>query len=171
MSGHVIRGGRHFVEFAVNSNAENAHAHLGIIRPVSLTNAIGLEANWGGGVYPTNVSTTYKSAVAEKLRSQRTAKWGDSNIHCCTYYCDHGRCYWADWNNQNIYSSEWQGREGLTRSGTIGLLLDLNEGTLSVFKNGRLLGVLKNGLDGEYCWFVAVSSTYTIRLAKGKAPE
>ena len=157
MSGHAMRGGRQAVEFTIAS----AFVHLGIIRPVSLTDGIDLEADWRGSVYPTTVSSSNKPAVAEKLRYQRTVKWGDSNVHCCAYYCYDGHCYWTDWNNGDY--SEWQGSERLTGSGTR-LLLDLEEGTLSVFKNGRRLGVMKDGLGGEYVWFVSVYSPCTIRV-------
>ena len=67
--------------------------------------------------------------------------------------------------------SRWQGHEGLEESGTIGLLLDLNEGNLSVFKNGRRLGVMKDGLNGEYCWFVTARSACMISMSKGRAPS
>ena len=70
--------------------------------------------------------------------------------------------YWTNWNNEKVIS-EWQGREGLGESGTVGLLLDLNKGTLSVFKNGRLLGAMKDGLGGEYVWFVSVYRSCSIR--------
>ncbi|EJK76598.1 hypothetical protein THAOC_01629, partial [Thalassiosira oceanica] len=90
--------------------------------------------------------------LAEKLRSQRTAKWGEGSVHSCSYDCDDGRCRSTDWGNENC-SSDWQGCEGLPGSGTIGMLLDLDKGTLSVFKNGRRLGAMKEGLSGEYCWF------------------
>ena len=36
--------------------------------------------------------------------------------------------------------------EGLSPLYKIGMLLDLNEGTLSVYKNGRRLGLMKRGL-------------------------
>ena len=67
--------------------------------------------------------------------------------------------------------SDWQGRERLGESGTIGLLLDPDEGTLSVFKNGRRLGLMKEGLGGEYVWFVSVYSTCTISISKGRVPS
>ena len=165
MSGHAMRGGRHFVEFTLTKNEGEPLIDLGVIRPVSLTNGIGLEADWGGSVVPVDVSSSWKSAVAEKLRSQRTAKWVDSNINCCTYYCDNGNCNCTDWNNEQDYS-DWQRHEELGASGTIGLLLDLDEGTLSVFKNGRRLGVMKDGLGGEYVWFVTVASHCTIHVKK-----
>ncbi|EJK67301.1 hypothetical protein THAOC_11689 [Thalassiosira oceanica] len=72
VSGHVMRGGRHFVEFTINAD-RYAFVDLGVIRPVSLTN----EADWMGSVDPVYVLSCYKHAVSEKLRSQRTTRWGD----------------------------------------------------------------------------------------------
>ena len=60
---------------------------------------------------------------------------------------------------------------GVERDWNFGLLLDLNEGTLSVFKNGRRLGVMKDGLGGEYVWFASVCSPCTISMAKGRDPN
>ena len=168
--GHVMRVGRHFVELSITIGERRNIVNLGVIRPVSLTDAIDLEADWEGSVHPVTVSSIYEPAVSEKLRSQRTSRWGDSNVHCCTYYCYNGRCSWTDWDNYKGYS-RWQGHEGLEESGTIGLLLDLNEGNLSVFKNGRRLGVMKDGLNGEYCWFVTARSACMISMSKGRAPS
>ena len=176
MSGHVMRGGRHFVEFAIANHVQSGqNICLGVIRPVSLTNSIDLEADWEGTVNPLNVSSSFKPAVAIKLRNQRTAKWRgrDSNVHCCAYYCGNGRCIWTDWHthwNDVGRHSDWQGSESLEGSGTVGLLLDLGEGTLSVFKNGRHLGVMKDGLSGEYCWFVTAYKA-GISVSRGRAPN
>ena len=47
MSGHVMRGGRHFVEFSITNAERNMFfVHLGVIRPVSLINGIDLSADW-----------------------------------------------------------------------------------------------------------------------------
>ncbi|EJK43822.1 hypothetical protein THAOC_37695 [Thalassiosira oceanica] len=173
VTGHVMRGGRHFVEFAITNNDDQYPpcVHLGVIRPVSLTNGIDLGADWWGSVDPARVASLYKPAVSEKLRSQRTAKWGDSDIHCCGYFCSSGRCEVTDWDT-NVTYSEWHGHEGLDGSGTIGLLLDLDEGTLSVFKNYRRLGVMKRGgLSGEYCWFVSAYSSCVISISNRRAPN
>ena len=171
-----MRGGRHLVEFTFTDD-EQGIVNLGVIRPVSLTNDIDVEAEWRGQVYPFLITSRIKPAVAEKLRSQRTARWGHSNVHCCSYHCSAGSCNWTDWDNERSYerssSSNWPGREGFwAESGTIGLLIDLNEDTLSVFKNGRRLGVMKDGLGGEYVWFVgAARSACTISMSKGRAPN
>ena len=175
MSGHVMRGGRHVVEFAITNHEQwTQFIFLGVIRPVSLTNGIDLR-DWDGcsgrRVTPAMISSHYKPAAAEKLRSQRTAKWGDSNVHCCAYLCENGQCDWTDWDNARRQNLNWQGNEGLGSSGAVGLLLDLDEGTLSVFKDGRRLGVMKDGLDGEYCWFVTAYSGCEVSILKGKAPK
>ncbi|EJK63883.1 hypothetical protein THAOC_15435, partial [Thalassiosira oceanica] len=159
VSGHVMRGGSHFVEFEIENDEQMSRIRIGVVRPVSLTDGIDVEADWEGMVNPVAVSSDYKSAVAEKLRSQRTAKWGESTVHCCTYNCNSGRCCWSDWNTEPGVS-DWQGSERLGGSGTIGMLLDLNEGTLSVFKNGRRLGAMTEGLGGEYCWFVTAGMDF-----------
>jgi len=175
MSEHVMRGGRHRVEFAITSHEhDRKFILLGVIRPVSLTNGIDLR-DWDGcsgrRVTPAMISSHYKPAAAEKLRSQRTAKWGDSDVHCCAYLCENGQCDWTDWDNARRQNLNWQGNEGLGSSGAVGLLLDLDEGTLSVFKDGRRLGVMKDGLDGEYCWFVTAYSGCEVSILKGKAPK
>ena len=59
----------------------------------------------------------------------------------------------------------------MVREGSIGLMLDLGEGTLSVYKNGRRLGVMGEGLDGEYCWFVSVLAACKIRMSKKNREE
>ena len=167
---HVMRGGRHFVQFTVTLNEEDACFNMGVIRPVSLANGIDLLADWEGIVNPVTVSSSRKPSLAAKLRSQRTTRWGDSEVHCCAYRCDYGYRSLTNWETPSDVS-EWQGHEELTGNGTIGLLLDLDAGTLSVFKNGRRLGVMKDGLSGEYVWFVSVFSACTISLTKGRAPN
>ncbi|EJK52711.1 hypothetical protein THAOC_27991, partial [Thalassiosira oceanica] len=122
VSGHVMRGGRHFVEFAITYVFDRyvPNVYLGVIRPVSLTNGIDLGADdWGWSVDPVYVASRHKPAVSEKLRSQRTSRWGDSDIHCCGYYSYDGRCEGTDWDTGET-DDEWHGREGLDGSGTIG---------------------------------------------------
>ena len=66
----------------------------------------------------------------------------------------------------------WEGAEGAEEGDTIGLLLDLDEATLSVYKNGRKLGVMASGLTGVYCWAVSMGSEGdSIRIASTAMPE
>ena len=41
----------------------------------------------------------------------------------------------------------------------IGMTLDLDAGTLIVFKDGQRVGIMKRGLSGEYCWFIKGEAT------------
>ena len=60
--------------------------------------------------------------------------------------------------------------EDLSGSYTIGMLLDfLDEGTLSVYKNGRKLGVMKRGLAGQYCWVVSMAVGTRVTIKRGSA--
>ena len=38
----------------------------------------------------------------------------------------------------------------------IGLLLDLDQGSMTVYKNDERLGVMATGLSGEYSWAVSL---------------
>ena len=54
----------------------------------------------------------------------------------------------------------WEGKERThDTSFKIGMVLDLDEGTLGVFKNDRRLGTMKTHLSGEYCWVFSFGST------------
>lgn len=57
-------------------------------------------------------------------------------------------------------NSLWPGSQSANFSDRVGLLLDLNAGTLSVFKNDELLGEMRAGLSGPYCWAVDFRAHY-----------
>lgn len=54
---------------------------------------------------------------------------------------------------------DWEGMEESQEEGSfkIGFVLDLDEGTLDAYKNGRRLGTMMTRLTGEYCWVVQLS--------------
>ena len=102
----------------------------------------------------------------ESFVDARTERWGSNNIHCCAYSCYEGEYHWSDWadggNREN-----WADMRDMEADGTIGLLLDLDEGTLTVYMNGSRLGVMKEGLSGEYSWFTSVSNANSVRIERG----
>ena len=75
-----------------------------------------------------------------------------------------GTCYTSDWNgSENTLNALGkfggvitQGMKDISDGDVIGMLLDLDEGTLSIYKNGRKLGIIENGLAGSYCWVVSL---------------
>ena len=50
------------------------------------------------------------------------------------------------------------------------MLLNLDEGTLTVYKNNRRLGVMKDGLSESYCWYVSASVGDAITIKRGEPP-
>ena len=59
--------------------------------------------------------------------------------------------------------------EGCGTGDTIGMLLNLEEGTLTVYKNDRRLGVMKNELFGGFCWYVCVQRDDAVAI-QGSIP-
>lgn len=100
--------------------------------------------------------------------AQRTDDWGDGNVHACEYRSDSGRMYWTNWNDEE----EGSDRQSLLSSRhvgtTIGMLLNLDEGTLTVYKNNRKLDVMKDGLSGPYCWYTTVSNEDSVAIKKAR---
>ena len=61
--------------------------------------------------------------------------------------------------------------QGYRTGDVLRLLLDCDAGTLTVKKNGTLLGVaVTSGLTGDLCWAVAVHTAERVRI-KAVDPE
>ena len=98
-----------------------------------------------------------------------------NNINdCCMYYTMNGVSYssnWSDPTDDIISDRNWEGLENMSSNGEVGLLLDLDEGTLSVYKNRRKLGVVKSGLAGQYCWVVSMYQGAQVTIKRGIPPS
>lgn len=91
-----------------------------------------------------------------------------------------GVCYSSDWkckpsryddSDEDItWTTSWDEIESFTSGDVIGMLLDLDEGTLSVYKNGQKLGVMKRGLAGPYCWMTTISKGFSVTIKRGTIP-
>ena len=72
---------------------------------------------------------------------------------------------------------DWDGRQAARQGDRIGLLLDLEEGTLTVYKNGERLGVISREMQGRFCWAAYWCPTYsmsegeTVRIARKPVPQ
>ena len=76
------------------------------------------------------------------------------------HYVD-GHCFYNTYGGQcyNTYGRiDWEGRQAATEQGDrIGMLLDLDQGSMAVWKNGERLGVMQSeGLTGPLCWAALV---------------
>jgi hypothetical protein len=66
-----------------------------------------------------------------------------------------GHCFYTAYSGfryPDMHS--WEGVQSATEGDRIGLLLDLDQGTMTVYKNDERLGVMATGLSGEYSWAV-----------------
>jgi hypothetical protein len=51
---------------------------------------------------------------------------------------------------------DWEDMQGAKNGDRIGMLLDLDQGSMTVYKNDERLGVMATGLSGTYCWGVGL---------------
>ena len=72
----------------------------------------------------------------------------------------HGHCFYNAFDGSlhgGRIPGEWEGMQGADKVGdVIGLLLDLDQGCMTVYKNDVRLGVMMMGLSGEYSWAVSL---------------
>ena len=166
INNHEMRTGRHYVTFNVTGVRGDIYpVDFGVIRPVR-----NLDKKILHDFDPLNKKDSiFDPSCYEKnheyrklLLADKTDEWGD-NLHICSYNSREGKCFFSNWNDNddwddgdNWKGDDWEGMEPapVVDNLAVGLLLDLNAGTLSVFKDGRKLGVMKEGLTGSYCWFV-----------------
>jgi hypothetical protein len=65
----------------------------------------------------------------------------------------------------NANFQDWQGKQGYGTGDVLRLLLDSDAGTLTVKKNGTLLGeMVTSGLTGDLCWAVSVYVAGSVRI-------
>jgi hypothetical protein len=69
-----------------------------------------------------------------------------------------GHCFYGTLNgHRSPGGHDWEGMQGAREEGDrIGMLLDLDQGSMTVYKNDERLGVMATGLSGEYSWAVSL---------------
>ena len=163
-SGYVMRSGTHYAEFKFI----RSYPYIGIIRPMP-----GLDAGaYNDGCRFLGVPSLYSAFLA-----QRSDDWGDGNVHACEYNSMNGGMCWTDWKEEADWEEgderwvNWEGMERCSTGDTLGMLLNLDKGTLTVYKNNHRLGVMKDGLSGPYCWYVLVDVGDLVAIQKGWPPD
>mmetsp|Transcript_8037 Transcript_8037/g.18801 ORF Transcript_8037/g.18801 Transcript_8037/m.18801 type:complete len:416 (+) Transcript_8037:525-1772(+) len=158
-SGYVMTSGVHCVEF----NTTALPCCIGIVRPMP---------NLDAGAYEDSCFFIGEEAFNSDFLAQRSDDWGDGNVHPCEYSSRSGKTNWTAWDEENEGEgvANWEGMESGSAGDTIGMLLNLDNGTLTVYKNNRRLGVPKDGLSGPYCWYAAVGGNVAVAIQKGSIP-
>ena len=156
---------------------ERANTNFGIIRPLLKTNdRTEFEFH---PVSSEDFITEYESEVDFTIRAKY---WGSGDVNCCTYFGEDGSCWWSSGQGTcNEGDDTWSGIQGMGDDAdmvggldtcTVGMLLDLGAGILTVYKNNHRLGVMKRGLTGEYCWMVTpLFVKCTISFERAVPPE
>ena len=85
-----------------------------------------------------------------------------------------GHCFYDTFSGHRLPGDrDWEGTQDAEEVGDrIGLLLDLDQGTMTVYKNDERLGVMATGLSGEYSWAVTLCMRGTgVRIEPAPAPD
>jgi hypothetical protein len=70
-----------------------------------------------------------------------------------------GHCLYGTYTGRHFPAPHnWEGIQGAIEGDRIGMLLDLDQGSMTVYKNDERLGVMATGLSGEYSWAVELYS-------------
>lgn len=124
------------------------HAYIGIIRNIESWDRKALKK-----------FSPFASKHRRTLLAEKSDQWGSSSVHCCAIRIGSGRIHSTSWSSSEPSyiggGDTWAGM-GRYQSGettTIRMLLDDDNGTLSVYQDGRPY-VIKTGLTGSYCWVV-----------------
>ena len=158
-SNNILCSGKHYVTFTP-SQFGDLHCFLGVMRP-------------GKANQNANGSPLFKQFYRHFSRIDSGGP--NDNIDCCLCSAFIGSCHLSNWTSDTASDSngrrEWDGMERISDGDELGLLLDLDEGTLSVYKNGRKLGIMKRGLEGSYCWVVTMLIGVQVTIKRGTIPS
>ena len=140
----VMRSGRHFVQFTV----VEGDMSFGMIRP-----------GWDveGGTAAHRVDGHCAVAVHPE---------GSGTYAACKRGATYGGLRHPGFN-------DWEGMQPATEQGDrIGMLLDLDQGSMTVWKNDERLGVMvAEGLSGPSCWVVSLYRGDSARIESAPLPE
>ncbi|EJK46582.1 hypothetical protein THAOC_34742 [Thalassiosira oceanica] len=161
-NGYVMMSGIHYAEFQITSGTPL----IGIARPMPR--------------YSLRVFARrrlhldfFETTMHDDFLATRRDEWGDGVVHACEICCADGDMRWTDWDRDDTEWEDWEGMEEIESGDTeytIGMLLDLDEGALTVFKNNRRLGMMKNGLSGSYCWYIRLFGEGPVAIKGGEPP-
>jgi len=156
----ILRTGKHYVTFEVRNSLYMCSVLAGVMRPGQADQEAHLNPLCGG----------FFEHFSQ--RSGNEAYNNNNKVHCCMYTAHNGERCISDWTRTGLPMSEtWDGSESMDSGDKIGMLLDLDEGTLSVYKNGQRLGVMKSGLAGSYCWVVSIHMGVQVTIKRGTIPS
>ena len=163
---NVMRAGIHHISFQVYANDPLQHPNYGgiicgIMRPT--TNDI------------TSLETCHPADNLSRFSLKDYENLHNDNVDVCLLSTNMGngilRSRWKRWEtpDEECLAFDWEGMESThDKPYRIGMVLDLDEGTLDVYKNDRRLGTMMSGLDGEYNWAVQLIWDAPVSVSIGR---
>ena len=151
---HIMRAGKHWATFTSSSGFQVCQT-VGVIRPLKGWETRGLD----------DFCPSFPPFFTDLLR-ERTGRW-EGDVHYAQLDMINGTCCCYNWDGR-AKNTHWEGRDDYDRNGdALGMLLDLEKGTLSLYQNGRKLGTLNDGLAGEYCWIFGLWGEGDVSIQRG----
>jgi len=155
LSNNIMRAGKHYATFVSQSNIKCLL--VGVIRPGEMD-------RYARG------SPRYEDFF-QNFSQTHVERYNNSSVQCCLLGLATINCLSSGWDDEiNNETESWEGSESISLGDELGMLLDLDEGTLTVYKNGRKLGVMKRGLAGPYCWVVSMRGLSSVSIKRGTIP-
>ena len=148
-SNYVMESGIHRAEFLFSGLP-----YIGIVRPMP---------NLDPDRYASDDFHFFESSLRDDFLAARIDEWGTGIVHACEYNSEDGLCEYTNWAGEDGLD-DWEGAEGFITGDKIGMTLDLDDGTLTVYKNDRRLGVMIDGLSGSYCWYVSLTNKEAVTI-------
>ncbi|EJK70683.1 hypothetical protein THAOC_07936 [Thalassiosira oceanica] len=161
-SNYVMETGIHYAEFRVSRCSS-----VGVVRPMP---------NLDPARFSNESFSFFRQKYYDEFLAARTDGCGDGNVHVCRYYTNSGGMDWTNWDEDDEENVSWEGMEDCDYGDTIGMLLNVDDGTLTVYKKNRRLGVMQVGLSGSYCWHATCWCTNnawggsTVTIRRGEPP-
>ena len=156
-SNYVMVSGIHYAEFQIAAGTPS----IGIVRPIP---------NLDPDRFVDGSFHFFQYRLRPDFLAQKANEWCAGDVHACEYFCGNGTMNWTNWDDIEDNLLDWEGREGSRSGDTVGMLLNLDEGTLTVYKNKRCLGVMRGGLSGSYCWFATVMDKCAVSVERCNLP-
>jgi len=161
-SNNIMRAGKHYVTFETyRPSSQLLSILVGVMRP-------------GKAKHSASGIPLAKEFYQHFSRRLGDGEYNNSNVQCCLYNSSifNCQCYSSKWDGglDSGGNETWVGMERVSTGDEIGMLLDLDEGSLSVYKNGRKLGVMQRGLAGPYCWVVSIYTGGRVGIKRGTVP-
>jgi hypothetical protein len=146
----VMHAGWHCMQFTVASTGNMSHPQAGL-QSMSMCCGV-IRPGWDVGTMQDapRASEHCFYRTFDGMRYAGTRGWDKLCSTATATYMDHEGILGRG-------AHDWEGMQGATEEGDrIGMLLDLDQGSMTVYKNDERLGVMATGLSGEYCWAVSL---------------